>query len=158
MCCCITIIMQKSHPANLIEFKNVSPYFSIISVCIVLIFLIFGLLVPLYIYPKYFLDNFLYFFPYPLIVVFFVAYRFTVYRKMATIEVHNDTIIIVRQNGRTTVPIKNIKTIEMGKEPYKRHTIITTKNDLKIGVFNRKIRRGRKDLFNLLSSKLRESQ
>jgi hypothetical protein len=77
---------------------------------------------------------------------------------MATIEVHNDKIIIVRQNGRTTVPIKNIKTIEMGKEPYKRLIIITTKNDLKIGLFNRKIRRGRKDLFNLLSSKLRESQ
>ncbi|WP_443367567.1 hypothetical protein [Cuniculiplasma sp. SKW4] len=150
--------MEKYNSSKFIKFKNVSSYFFLISFLIISLFLIFGLLVPLLIYPEYFLHNFLYFFPYPIIVAFFILYRFSIYRRMATIELFDDRIIIKRNQNKTTVLIKNIKSIQMESTMQKNLIIITTKNDLKIGLFNRNIREKKTDLFSVLSSNLKNTQ
>ncbi|MGP6238937.1 hypothetical protein ACNF40_00790 [Cuniculiplasma sp. SKW4] len=154
----ITKPMEKYNSSKFIKFKNVSSYFFLISFLIISLFLIFGLLVPLLIYPEYFLHNFLYFFPYPIIVAFFILYRFSIYRRMATIELFDDRIIIKRNQNKTTVLIKNIKSIQMESTMQKNLIIITTKNDLKIGLFNRNIREKKTDLFSVLSSNLKNTQ
>lgn len=154
----ITNLMKKSNSSEFIRFKNVSSYFFLISFSIISLFLIFGLLIPLIIYPEYFLHNFLYFFPYPIIVAFIIVYRFSTYKKMATIELFNDRIIIVGKQNKTTVLAKNIKSVEMESKMYKNLIVITTKNDLKIGLFNRNIREKKMDLFSVLSSIFKNSQ
>ncbi|MGP6206803.1 hypothetical protein ACNF42_02040 [Cuniculiplasma sp. SKW3] len=150
--------MEKYNSSKFIKFKNVSSYFFLISVLIISLLLIFGLLVPLLIYPEYFLHNFLYFFPYPIIVAFFILYRFSIYRRMATIELFDDRIIIERNQNKTTVLIKNIKSIQMESTIQRNLIVITTKNDLKIGLFNRNIREKKTDLFSVLSSNLKNTQ
>jgi hypothetical protein len=143
--------MPVTSSGSILRFKNGSMYFIPLSV----IFLLFAVLIPFYIYPGYFLENFLNFLPYPLIIIVVLVYDITRYRKMATIEVWENKIVIASRKGTTTVLYKNIESIAHDDRVSNKLLIIKTRNNLEIGIFDRPIRKKGSTVHNFILSRIR---
>ncbi len=119
----------------IVSFKSGSMTYVIISI----IFLSVAIIVPIYVYPHFFLSSFLNLLPYPVITAIVIAYDISRYRRYARIEIFKDRIVINSAGKTNSILIKNIDKIERVEEIKSNLYVIETKNGMKIGIFDRRL-------------------
>lgn len=101
--------------------------------------LIIFMIVPIILYYKIFLSNFLYFVPYPIIVIFMFIFTKNYFKNQAYIEFSTDHFYIVTNKRKKKFMYSQINKIENNTEINRKFYEITLYDGTKIGIFDRRI-------------------
>ncbi|MHB1439201.1 MAG: hypothetical protein ACYCSO_03930 [Cuniculiplasma sp.] len=103
------------------------------------LFMVIAVILPIYLYPGFFLGNVLNYFPFIVISIFIGGYNIVQYRKRATVELYEDLIAIIMTNKKVVVHFTDIQDIEENKNYGKKLIVIKTKSGREIALFDRKL-------------------
>ena len=85
-------------PKTIISFKAAPLTFIPISIALAII----AIIIPIYLYPGFFVADFLNLFPYVIMLIFIFYYNREKYMKLATIEIHEDRLYIIKPSEKST--------------------------------------------------------
>ncbi|MGP6220875.1 hypothetical protein [Caldiplasma sukawensis] len=101
--------------------------------------LILFMIVPIVLYYGVFLSNFLYFVPYPIIVIFMFIFTRNYIKNQAYIEFSSDYFYILTNERKKKILYSQIDKIENNTNINRKFYEITLYDGTKIGIFDRKI-------------------
>ncbi len=103
------------------------------------LFLAVAVVLPVYLYPAYFLASVINYAPFILIFIFIVGYNIVQYRNRATVEIYDDKLTIRTVNKRYNVYYNDIQNISKEQKYGKNLFIMETKAGRKIALYDRKL-------------------
>lgn len=125
-----------------------------LPVSIILAFI--AIIIPIYLYPAFFINNFLGLFPYVILLIFIFYYDRERYLRLATIQIFSDRIHIIKKTEKNSFRFSEITGIEKKPEIGKKLFVISMQDGRKIGLYDRRIHSLGNSFINIIIDRSRK--
>ncbi len=136
-------------PKPLTTFKAAPLTFIPFSIALAII----AIIIPIYLYPGFFVADFLNLFPYVIMLVFIFYYNRERYRKIATIEIYEDRLFIIKKSEKNSVKFNEISEIKRLPEYGKKLFSLKLESGRNVGLYDRYLMDCKTNFIDFLSAR-----
>ncbi len=134
-------------PKTIISFKAAPLTFIPISIALAII----AIIIPIYLYPGFFVADFLNLFPYVIMLIFIFYYNREKYMKLATIEIHEDRLYIIKPSEKNSVKFNEISEIKRMPEIDRKLFSVKLESGKNMGLYDRYLKEYKMNFIDFLS-------
>ena len=131
------------------SFKAASLGFIPLSIAMSIV----AIIVPIYLYPGFFVADFLNLFPYVIMLIFIFYYNRERYMKLATIEIYEDRLFIIKQSEKNSIKFTEILEIKRMPELDRKLFSVKILSGKNVGLYDRYLKPCKMNFIDYLSIK-----